>query len=135
MTTTYRRTSNYECEELEDELVVMERDSQAMVTLNPAGRLVWEAIENRVTLDELETLFRVAFPDVGEDTMRNDILAVLNALVTTELAFIDEGRGYRRGPPPNADVAVVRFGIPLNLVRSEERRVGNESRPRGSPDH
>jgi hypothetical protein len=93
MTTTYRRTSNYECEELEDELVVMERDSQAMVTLNPAGRLVWEAIENRVTLDELETLFRVAFPDVGEDTMRNDILAVLNALVTTELAFIDEGRG------------------------------------------
>ena len=45
MTTTYRRASRYECEELENELVIMERDSRAMVTLNPAGRLVWEAID------------------------------------------------------------------------------------------
>ena len=54
MTTTYHRTSSYECEELEDDLVIMECESKAVVTLNPAGRLVWEALEKRVTLDELE---------------------------------------------------------------------------------
>ena len=46
MTTTYRRAQHFECEEPENELFIMERDSRAMVTLNPADRLVWEAIEN-----------------------------------------------------------------------------------------
>ena len=90
MTKTYRRTQHFECEELENELVIMERDSRAMVTLNPAGRLVWEAIESRVTLDELEAAFRDVFPNLGEDTIRNDIRAVLDALVTAGLAFADE---------------------------------------------
>ena len=87
MTTTYRRTSSFESEELEDELVIMERDSRAMVTLNPAGRLVWEAIENRVTLDELEAVFRDVFPNLDEETMRHDIQDALDALVTAGLAF------------------------------------------------
>lgn len=90
MTTTYRRTSRYECEELEDELVVMERSSEAMVTLNPAGRLVWEAIETPVTLGELEAAFRDVLPSLGGNTMGHDIRGVLDALVAAELAFIDE---------------------------------------------
>ncbi len=90
MATTYRRTSSYECEELEDEFVVMDRESQAMVTLNPAGRLVWEAIENRVRLVDLEAAFRDVFPDLGGDTIGNDIQGVLDALVAAGLAFIDQ---------------------------------------------
>ena len=90
MTMTYHRTTSYECENLENELVIMERDSQAVVTLNPAGRLVWEAIANRVTLDELETLFKDVFPNLSEETIRNDIRAVLDALVSADLAFTDE---------------------------------------------
>ena len=93
MTATYRRTPTFECEELEDELVVMDRDSQAVVTLNPAGRLVWEAIKNRVTLDELEAAFREVFPDVGADTIRRDIQSVLDSLVTAGLAITDEPDG------------------------------------------
>ena len=89
MTTTYHRTSSYECEELEDELVIMECDSKAVVTLNPAGRLVWEALEKRVTLDELEAAFRDVLPNLGEGRIRHDIGAVLEALVTAGLAFID----------------------------------------------
>jgi|AP95_1055475.scaffolds.fasta_scaffold21746_1 hypothetical protein len=89
MTTTYRRTSSYECEELEDELVVMECDSKAVVTLNPAGRLIWEALENRVTLDELEAVFRDVLPKLGEGRIRDDIRGVLDALVTAGLVFID----------------------------------------------
>ena len=91
MTTTYRRAQHYECEELEGELVIMERDSQAMVTLNPAGRLVWESIERPITLDELEALFREAVPNIGEDTIRHGIRAVRDALVEAGLAVTDEG--------------------------------------------
>ena len=89
MTTTYRRTSSYACEELEDELVVIECDSKAVVTLNPAGRLIWEALENRVTLDELEAVFRDVLPKLGESRIRDDIRGVLDALVTAGLVFID----------------------------------------------
>ena len=89
MTTTYRRTSSYECEELEDDLVVMECDSTAVVTRNPAGRLIWEALENRVTLDELEAVFRDVLPKLGEGRIRDDIRGVLDALVTAGLVFID----------------------------------------------
>lgn len=64
----------------------MER--RAMVTLNQAGRLIWDA--NRVTLDDLETAFRDAFPDSGRDTIRHDIQSVLDALVSAELALISE---------------------------------------------
>ena len=89
MTTTYHRTSSYECEELEDELVIMECDSKAVVTLNPAGRLIWEALENRVTLDELEAVFRDVLPNLGASSIRHDIRGVLDALVTAGLVFID----------------------------------------------
>ena len=41
MTARYHRTAPIECEELEDELVVMESESQAVVALNPMGRIVW----------------------------------------------------------------------------------------------
>ena len=90
MTMTYRRTSNYECEELEGELVIMERDSKAMVTLNPAGHLVWDAIETPVTPVEIEAVFREVFPNLGKETIRDDIQNVLDALITAGLAFGDD---------------------------------------------
>lgn len=89
MTTIYRRTSSCECEDLEGEFVVMERDSQAVVTLNPAGRLVWEAIDEPVSLDEIEAAFRDVFPNLGAQTIRHDIKHVLDALVTAGLVFIE----------------------------------------------
>ena len=93
MTMTYRRTSSYECEVLEDELVIIERGSRAMVTPNPAGRLVWKAIENWVTLDELEAAFLDALPNLGRYTMRRDIRGVLDALLAAGLATADGDSG------------------------------------------
>ena len=46
-------------------------ECRAMVSLNPAGRLIWDATKNRVTL-------------------RYDIQGVLHALVSAELALISE---------------------------------------------
>ncbi len=41
MTTVYRRTDSFDHEEFEDELVLMELESKAVVTLNATGRMVW----------------------------------------------------------------------------------------------
>lgn len=87
MAVTYHRTSHYECEELEGELVVMERNSRALTTLNPAGRLIWDAISYPVTLANLEEAVRTAFPDLGRDSLNDHIQVVLDALVAAELAF------------------------------------------------
>ena len=54
------------------------------IVIPPTGR------NNRGTLVELVAAFRDVFPDLGEDTMLHDIQGVLDALVTAELACIDE---------------------------------------------
>ncbi len=54
MTTVYRRTDSFDHEEFEDELVLMELESQAVVTLNATGRMVWEALESVTTLDQID---------------------------------------------------------------------------------
>lgn len=88
MTTIYRRTAQFDCVELEGEFAIMEPDSQAMVTLNPAGRLIWDALEHGAELDDLGSAFCEAFPDMTKDTIRDDIRSVLEALVVAKLAFI-----------------------------------------------
>ena len=87
MATTYRRTTHYECDELEKELVVMERDSETIVMLNHAGYLIWEAIENPVTRGELEAAFCDSFPDLGRASIHDNVGNVLDALITAGLAF------------------------------------------------
>lgn len=89
MTFVYRRTGSFDQEELENELVVMELDSQAVVTLNPTGRMVWEALEGGATLDELDAIFREAYPEVEPAALRRDIQGVLDTLSAAGLAVAD----------------------------------------------
>ncbi len=85
VTTAYHRTESFDAEEFEDELVLMELESQAVVTLNRTGRMVWEALESATTLDQMGELLRGLFPDVDADTLRGDIQAVLDTLVAARL--------------------------------------------------
>ena len=90
MAVSYQRTRCYECEELEDELVVMESNSHAITTLNPAGRLVWEAMEYATSLADLEDVVRREFPGFDSILLRDQIQSVLDALVTAGLAVKTE---------------------------------------------
>ena len=89
----YRRTSAYDQEELDDELIVMELDSQAIVTLNATGRLIWDILDEASTSAEIQALLGDAFPDVDEDSLKSDIQAVLDTLVAARLVTAESGRG------------------------------------------
>ncbi len=91
MTTVYRRTDSFDHEEFEDELVVMELESQAVVTLNATGRMVWEALESVTTLDQIDELLRGIFPDIDTDTLRRDIQSVLDTLAAARLVAAVSG--------------------------------------------
>ena len=91
MTTTYRRTASFDQETLEDELVVMETESQAVVTLNPTGQMVWEAIAEAATAADVEAVFREAFPGVDPAALGRDVRAVLDTLVAADLAIVEDG--------------------------------------------
>lgn len=93
MNTVYRRTMSFEQEELGDELVVMEIKGQAVVALNPTGRMVWNALEDDMTLDKIVDFFRKAFPQVEVGALRRDIQAVLEMLVTADLAVEERNDG------------------------------------------
>ena len=95
MTTRYHRTASFECEELEDELVIMELASQAVVTLNSTGRAVWDGLDGGATLDDLDAIFRAAFPDTDASILRRDIQGVLDTLVVAGLATADGKSGQR----------------------------------------
>ena len=93
MTLVYRRAGSFDQEELDDELVVMELESQSIVTLNRTGRLVWEMLEKATTCDEIQALIGDAFPDVDADVVKSDIQAVLDTLVAARLVIAESGGG------------------------------------------
>lgn len=91
MNQAYRRAGSFDQEELGDELVIMELESQAIVTLNPTGQLIWDMLEESATSDEIQTLIADAFPDVDRDSLNTDIQAVLDTLVAARLATTEPG--------------------------------------------
>ncbi len=93
MSLVYRRTVSFDQEELDDELVVMEFESQAIVTLNPTGRLVWEMLDGAATCGEIHDLIGDAFPDADRDSLKSDIQAVLDTLVAARLVTTESGGG------------------------------------------
>ena len=95
MTVRYHRTVSFECEELDDELVIMELESQAVVTLNSTGQAVWDGLDGGATLDDLDAIFKEVFPDTDTGTLRRDIQDVLDTLVAAGLATADGNSGQR----------------------------------------
>ena len=95
MTARYNRTVSFDSEELEDELVIMELESQAVVTLNSTGQAVWDGLDGGATLDDLDAIFREAFPDTDSGILRRDIQGVLDTLVAAGLATADGNSGQR----------------------------------------
>src|SRR3712207_9369528 len=96
----------------------------------------------RSTLFPYTTLFRsVAMVDIGGGTTdlaifaeggirHTAVLPIGGQNLTTDIAF-----GLRT-PPAEAEKIKIKHGTArVELVRSEERRVGKEGRSRWSPDH
>jgi hypothetical protein len=81
----FRRIEDFDQEEFEDDLVVMNRETKAVVTLNPTARVMWDALAEQVSVDVVAGLFAEVFPDADGDAIRRDIEATLAALLDAEL--------------------------------------------------
>ena len=93
MILVYRRAGSFDQEELDDELVVMELESQAIVTLNPTGRLVWEMLDGAAAAADIQALIGNAFPDIDGDSLEGDIQAVLDTVVAARLVTSESSKG------------------------------------------
>lgn len=92
MTEFYRRVATVDEEEFEDDLVIMNTRTEAVVTLNGAARLVWTALVDSVTLEQLTALFVEAIPDADPTVIRRDIAITLESLSDAELVTISQTR-------------------------------------------
>ncbi len=89
----YRRTAAFDEEEFEDDLVVMNTRTQAVVTINGTARVVWEALAEGASLDDLVALFAEAFPDTDPKALRRDVADILARLEEAELAVVADDDG------------------------------------------
>lgn len=80
MTERYRRIAEIDEEPFYDDLVVMNTATQAVVALNGAARIVWDALAEGASLDELVDLFAEAFPGADRATLEADARALLARL-------------------------------------------------------
>lgn len=92
MGTTYRRCKAYDSETLDDELVVMNTESGAVVTLNPTAQAIWQALESGASAEELQAAFRETFPRIAPERLEGDIAATLDRLLAAGLIAADEPR-------------------------------------------
>ena len=89
----YQRTDAFDEEEFEDDLVVMNTRTLAVVTLNGTARVVWEALADGASHDDLVALFAEAFPDTDPKALERDVADILARLEKAELAVVagDDG--------------------------------------------
>lgn len=92
MSDIYRRVTTVDEEEFEDDLVIMNTRTEAVVTLNGAARLVWTALVDDVTIDQLTALFAEAIADADPAVIRRDIAATLESLSKAELVTISQAQ-------------------------------------------
>ncbi len=84
----YRRTEAFDEEEFDDDLVVMNTRTLAVVTLNGTARVVWEALAEGASHDDLVALFAEAFPDADAGALERDVAAILARLEEAELVAV-----------------------------------------------
>ncbi|MFQ5785778.1 MAG: PqqD family protein [Alphaproteobacteria bacterium] len=95
MTAFYRRIAAVDEEEFEDDLVVMNTATHAVVTLNCTARVVWEALAEGATRDDLLALFATVLPGTAPEDLRRDIVATLTELEGAGLLIVRTTDGDR----------------------------------------
>ncbi len=88
MSKLYKRIDAVEDEEFGDDLVIMNTRTQAVGTLNGTARVVWDALANGASHDDLAALLAEAFPATDRDAVRRDVVEALARLEESELVAV-----------------------------------------------
>ncbi len=84
----YQRTDAFDEEEFEHDLVVMNTRTLVIGTFNGTARVIWEALAEGASHDDLVALFREARPDADPDALERDVADNLAWLEEAELVAV-----------------------------------------------
>ncbi|MEE8275378.1 MAG: PqqD family protein [Alphaproteobacteria bacterium] len=91
MSKLYRRIGAVDEEEFGHDLVVMNTRTLAVVTLNGTARVVWEALAEGASRDDLVALFPEAFAATDRDAVKRYVAAILARLENAERRLLQTG--------------------------------------------
>jgi len=86
-TVVQKNTQNLLISEVGDELVMMDMEKGNYINLNKIGRIIWEQIENQITVIELINLLTNRF-DVQKDECTKDTLEYLQKMYDQNLLSV-----------------------------------------------
>ena len=86
-TVVQKNTQNLLISEVGDELVMMDMEKGNYINLNKIGRIIWEQIENQITIIELINLLTNRF-DVQKDECTKDTLEYLQKMYDQNLLSV-----------------------------------------------
>ena len=81
----YVRSSRVLEKKLDDELLLIDNETDVIFNLNPLGTAVWRFLETPRKLDEILEVLCAAFPDIPEVQIKDDTLLLLGQLVDSQL--------------------------------------------------
>ena len=90
---TVRRSDDVVYEMSGDRAVLLDGTGRELITLNPVGSIVWNAMGDSTGPDALVAALAEVFPDVTHEQLADDVQAFLDELRDAGLILIDDARG------------------------------------------
>ena len=81
----YQQRAGVSVTEVDGDLFLVEPDSEEVFYLNAVAGGLWRALDEAITLEELETLMRSAFPERDAHALSRDVAATIDELLRRRL--------------------------------------------------
>lgn len=78
--TRYRQKDGVSATEVDDDIFLVEPQSEEVFHLNPLAAGIWRALVEPASREEVVALLRAAFPDADRATIARDAGAILDRL-------------------------------------------------------
>ncbi len=81
----YRRADGMTWDLADDRAVILDAQGATLITLNPVGTLLWEALDRARSTDELADQLHGEFPEVATDQLRDDVDEFMSTMLDERL--------------------------------------------------
>lgn len=90
MSEIYIRSPNILEKTLDDELLLIDNETDMIFNLNPVGTAVWRFLDTPRETDEIMAVLGAAFPDIPKEKIREDISHLLDQLADRKLLVVQK---------------------------------------------
>lgn len=90
MVSSYVRTPGILEKKLDDELLLIDNETDVIFNLNPLGTAVWRFLDTPRQTDEIMAVLGAAFPGVPKEKISEDISRLLGQLVDCKLLVVQK---------------------------------------------